>query len=176
MAAKIQLDEAVQILARTPVALEVLLDGLPDRWIHANEGPESWSPFEVVGHLIHAERTDWVPRARLILELGEHQPFEPFDRFAHRREFAGRPLRELLERFAECRQASLATLRAWQLTPADLERRGRHPDFGPVTLGELLATWVVHDLGHLGQIARVMAKAYRSAVGPWEAYLPILHR
>lgn len=176
MAATVRLDDVLQILGRTPSALDGLLRGLSDRWIHADEGAQTWSPFEVVGHLIHAERTDWIPRARVILEQGDRQPFEPFDRFAHLREFAGRPLAELLGRFRECRQGSLATLRGWHLTPQDLERQGRHPELGPVTLGQLLATWVVHDLGHLGQIVRVMAKAYGTSVGPWEAYLPILHR
>jgi DinB family protein len=166
---------AVAVLERTPSVLRQQLAGLPDLWVHGREAESSWSPFEVVGHLINGERTDWIPRARLILERGEAATFEPFDRFAHLAEFPGRPLEELLGLFATLRRQNLDTLAGWKLGEGELDRRGRHPDFGPVTLRELLATWVVHDLGHLAQISRVMAKQYAGLVGPWEAYLPVLH-
>jgi len=170
------LDEAVTILARTPATVAALLRDLPIGWTTCDEGPETFSPYGVVGHLIHGERTDWIPRARLILERGETTAFEPYDRFAQYRESEGKTLGELLETFAMLRGQNLETLRSFRLTAADLDRRGRHPDFGPVTLRQLLATWVVHDLGHIGQIARVMAKCYRADVGPWAAYLPVLTR
>ena len=169
------LDDALPVLTRTPAVLDAWLRDLPGVWTEADEGPGTWSAFDVVGHLIHGERTDWLPRARILLEHGEARPFEPFDRFAQERESAGKTLPELLETFAALRAANLDALRALDLTAADLERRGAHPALGPVTLGELLATWVAHDLGHLAQIARVMAKRYRDGVGPWAAYLPVLH-
>ena len=164
------------LLARTPVVLRAWLGGLGEAWLHGNEGPETFSPHEVLGHLIHGEQTDWIPRARLILEHGLARPFEPFDRFAHRQRFAGRPTAELLDLFATLRTDNLEVLRAWNLTETRLAQRGRHPELGEVTLRQLLATWVAHDLGHLAQIARVMASQYAAAVGPWRAYLPVLHR
>jgi len=170
------LDEAIAVLARTPGTVAALLRDLPTGWTTCDEGPETFSPYVVVGHLIHGERTDWIPRARLILERGETVAFEPYDRLAQYRESEGKTLGELLEAFAILRGQNLDTLRSFRLTSADLDRRGRHPDFGPVTLRQLLATWVVHDLGHIGQIARVMAKRYRADVGPWAAYLPVLTR
>ena len=171
------LTEATAILARTPAILDAWLRGLPDAWLDARtEGPETFSPRDVLGHLIGGERTDWIARARMILEQGEHATFTPFDRFAFRRETAGAELPVLLETFASLRRDNLRTLGDWRLTPQDLTRSGRHPDLGPVTLGQLLATWVAHDLGHLGQVARVMAKRYGDAVGPWKAYLPVLSR
>ncbi len=170
-------DEAQAVLARTPAILDDWLRGLPAVWLDARpEGPESFAPRDVLGHLIGGERTDWIPRARMILEQGEAAVFEPFDRFAFRREVAEAPLEGLLDTFARLRRENLAILAGWKLTPESLAKRGRHPDFGPVTLAQLLATWVAHDLGHLGQIARVMAKRYRQEVGPWEQYLPILGR
>lgn len=169
-----ELGACVATLKRTPPALAALLDGLPAAAARANEGPETWSPFDVVGHLVHGERTDWIPRVRRILEHGETLAFEPFDRFAQQREGAERPLGELLATFAHEREASLAALAELHLTRADLERRGKHPVFGVVTLHELLATWVVHDLGHVAQIARVLAKRHTQDVGPWRAYLPVL--
>lgn len=169
-----ELDECVRALARTPSALAALLADLPAPAARANEGPETWSAYDVVGHLIHAERTDWIPRVRRILDHGETLAFEPFDRFAQQRESAERPLRELVATFARERETSLATLAELAVTHADLERRGRHPVFGTVTLRELLATWVVHDLGHVAQIARVLAKRHTADVGPWRAYLPVL--
>ncbi len=172
--ADLELDEALAVLERTPAVLASWLGDLPDTWTAADEGPETWSAFDIVGHLIHGEKTDWIGRARIILEQGEGRAFDPFDRFAQFEDSRGRTLAELLEEFASRRAANLETLRGWDLQAADLERAGRHPELGRVTLGELLATWAAHDLGHIAQIARVMAKRYRTAVGPWAAYLPVL--
>lgn len=169
------LDEGVAVLTRTPAALRSLLDGLPAPWLHADEGPDTFSAFENVGHLLQGERADWIPRARLILAQ-EGRPFEPFDRFAHRREAEGKSIADLLTAFARLRKENVATLRGWRLTPRELALEGQHPALGRVTLRQLLATWVAHDLGHLAQIARVMAKRYREDVGPWREYLPILDR
>jgi hypothetical protein len=171
-----QLNHAREILKRTPATLNSLLLNLPDEWILSNEGHDSWSPFDVVGHLIHGEETDWIPRARIILEYGEERNFEPFDRFAMFEKSQGKSLAELLERFEDLRRASLKELEEMKLTPELLEKRGRHPELGMVTLGQLLSTWVVHDLSHVGQIVRVMAKQYSDAVGAWQAFLPILSR
>lgn len=168
------LQQTLALLSRTPVMLDALLRDLPEAWTHGKEGEDSWSPFEIVGHLIHAERTDWMPRLRIILQSGETQPFGPFDRLGHVRESQGKSLGELLDEFARARAGSLDDLRALNLRPEDLARRGRHPALGAVTLGELLATWAVHDLTHLHQISRVMAQQYREAVGPWSAYLGVL--
>ena len=162
------------MLERTPAVLRTLLAGLPEPWIVANEGGESWNPFDVVGHLIHGERTDWMPRAELILTRGESVTFPVFDRFAEFEASRGKSLGELLDSFAELRAANLRRLRELAPGPVELARRGRHPDFGPVTLGQHLATWVAHDLSHIGQIVRVMARRYTAAVGPWRAYLPLL--
>jgi DinB family protein len=167
-------EEGVAILARTPAALDALLRGLPEPWIAAHEGGETWSPFDVVGHLIHGERTDWMPRARMILENGETRPFETFDRFAQFKASEGRTLASLLDEFAALRAESLRGLAALGLTEEDMERRGRHPAFGVVTLRQLLATWVAHDLDHVVQIARALARQYADAVGPWSAYLRII--
>lgn len=169
-----QLDEAVSILRATPRALSAWLEDLPEPWITCHEGESTWSPFDVVGHLIHGEETDWIPRARIILEHGEARPFTPFDRFAHIGRSHGRTMGELLATFVRLRTESLATLAAWNLAEADLAKTGRHPEFGPVTLEQLLATWTAHDLSHLAQIARVMCRRYTREVGPWRAYLPIL--
>jgi DinB family protein len=170
------LPQAMAILERTPAVLTAGLDGLGDEWVQAREGPDTFSPFDVVGHLVHGERTDWIPRARLILDRGESVPFEPFDRFAMRRISAGRTIGELLVEFATLRRANLEVLDGWNLVPSDLDRRGRHPELGAVTLRQLLATWVVHDLSHVAQVARVLAKQYTGEVGPWVAYHPILTR
>lgn len=164
------------VLERTPQALRAMLGGLPPTWTGATEGPETWSPYDIVGHLIHGERTDWIMRAQLILTQGPQRRFTPFDRFAQFRESQGKSLDELLDEFARLRAENLGTLAGWRLTGAQLALEGEHPEFGPVTLGQLLATWVAHDLGHLAQIARVMAKQYRDAVGPWRVYLPVLDR
>ena len=168
------LAEAFPVLERTPHVLRALLLGLPDPWIRATEGPSTWSPFDVVGHLIHGERTDWMPRLEIILAEGEGRAFTPFDRFAQFEASRGKTLEQLLDTFAVLRAGNLVRLASLGLTPADLARRGRHPELGPVTLEQHLATWVAHDLSHLGQIARVMGKAYAEAVGPWAVYLPML--
>ena len=173
---RFDLNEALPVLERTPRAIRELLAGLPEVWIRATEGPDTWSPFDVVGHLIHGERTDWMSRAEIILRDGETRPFPPFDRFAQFEASGGKPLAELLDSFAELRAANLARLRALGLGPDDLQRRGRHPEFGPVTLAQHLATWVAHDLSHIGQIVRVMGRSYTTEVGPWRAYLPMLER
>jgi hypothetical protein len=167
---------AIPLLERTPATLRALLDGLPSAWTDATEGPETWSPYDVLGHLIHGERADWVPRARIILAQGANRRFESFDRFAQFRESAGKTLGELLDEFERLRAQSLATLRGWQLTDAQLSLEGEHPTFGAVTLRQLLSTWTVHDVSHLAQIGRVMTKQYRDAVGPWRAFLPIMER
>jgi hypothetical protein len=171
-----QLDHATEILRRTPATLNSLLHQLPSEWALANEGPDSWSPFDVMGHLIHGEETDWIPRARIILEYGESRPFESFDRFAMFEKSRGKSLGELLAMFERLRGESLKELEQMSLTPAMLGKRGRHPELGVVTLSQLLSTWVVHDLGHIGQIVRVMARQYTEAVGAWRAYLPVLSR
>jgi hypothetical protein len=170
------LTASTAVLERTPHILRAMLAGLPPGWTDATEGPESWSPYVIVGHLIHGERTDWIPRARLILLQGPERRFTPYDRLAQFRESRGKPLATLLDEFARLRAENLDTLAGWQLTEAQLALRGEHPDFGPVTLRQLLATWTTHDLGHVAQVARVMAKQYREAVGPWRAYLPIMDR
>ncbi len=170
------LPETLDILERTPAVLSTLLRGTSASWHDLDEGPDTWSAFDVVGHLIHGEETDWVPRSRIILEHGEDRPFEPFDRFAQLNRFAGWSLDRLLDKLAELRQANLDTVRDWGLSDAQLALLGRHPELGPVTLGQLLATWAVHDLNHIAQIARVMAKRYTQEVGVWRAYLSILNR
>jgi hypothetical protein len=168
--------EAVAVLERTPASLKSLLFGLPDSWLTADEGPETFSPRDVVGHLIHGEETDWIPRLRIILEHGESVPFTPFDRFGFRTASAGHSTSALLDRFAARRRDNLRALVAMPLDAAALARTGTHPALGRVTLGQLLAAWVVHDLGHLKQVARTMAGQYREAVGPWREYLTILDR
>ncbi|HEV2705821.1 MAG TPA: DinB family protein [Pyrinomonadaceae bacterium] len=171
-----QLEQAREILKRTPATLNSLLGQLPDEWVLSDEGADSWSPFDVLGHLIHGEQTDWIPRAKIILNDGEGRPFEPFDRFAMFEQSKGQSVGELLATFERLRGESLKELEEMNLTPEMLDKRGMHPELGVVTLGQLLATWVVHDLGHVGQIVRVMAKQYDEAVGPWRAYLSILNR
>lgn len=170
------LEHAVAVLERTPAALHALLDDLPAAWTTPNEGPDTWSPFDVLGHLIDGEQTNWLPRARIILSDAADRRFAPFDRTRHLDTNRGHTLAELLARFADLRSVNLRELRGLHLTASQLVRTARHPEFGTVTLAQLLATWVAHDLGHLAQIARVMAKQYKQAVGPWEAYLPVLHR
>lgn len=168
------LPDVIAVLTRTPAILDALLRGLPNALTRGNEGKDTWSAFDIVGHLIYGERTDWVPRARIILQNGEARLFDPFDRFAQFRESEGKTLDELLHDFARLRRKNLAALRALNLRPADFARRGKHPALGVVTLSELLATWAVHDLTHLHQLSRVMAHQYRDAVGPWSAYLGVL--
>jgi hypothetical protein len=171
-----ELTSGIAVLERTPRTMRAMLAGLPPTWTDATEGPETWSPWVIVGHMVHGERTDWIPRAQVILAQGAHRRFAPFDRFAQFRESQGRTLGELLDEFTRLRAGNLDTLAGWRLTDAQLALEGEHPELGPVTLRQLLATWVAHDLGHLAQAARVMAKQYRDAVGPWRAYLPILDR
>jgi hypothetical protein len=168
------MDEAVAILTRTPATVDAMLRGLPDGWTAANEGGDTWSPFDVVGHLIHGERTDWMPRARIILEHGEARAFDTFDRLAQFSASPQRTVPDLLDEFAALRRENLRELARLQLTGADLDRRGRHPQLGVVTLRQLLATWVAHDLDHVVQIARVLARQYSDEVGPWRAYLRII--
>ena len=169
------LQHTIEILDRTPSTLNALLRDLPPIWTMRNEGGKTWNPFDIVGHLIHGELTDWMPRARTILEHGESRAFDPFDRLAQERESKGKPLPELLDEFARLRAQNLNEIRAMNLQSPDFDRRGRHPALGVVTLSQLLATWAVHDLTHLHQLSRVMAYQYRDAVGPWSAYLGVLH-
>ena len=171
-----RLSDAIPVLERTPAVFRALLADLPAEWILANEGPDTFSPFDNVGHLLHGERTDWIPRARIILEQGVNRRFEPYDRFAQVHESQRKTLEQLLDDFARLRAANIATLREWHLDEAQLELVGEHPALGAVTLRHLLATWVAHDLGHIAQTARVMAKRYGTAVGPWRQYLPVLDR
>jgi hypothetical protein len=168
------LPQTIALLTRTPATLNALLRNLPETWTFRNEGENTWSAFDVVGHLIHGERTDWMPRAKMVLQFGETKAFEPFDRLGHVRESRGKSLGQLLDEFARLRSENLDQLRALNLRHEDLARRGRHPALGLVTLSELLATWAVHDLTHLHQISRIMARQYREAVGPWSAYLGVL--
>lgn len=164
------------VLARTPATLRAMLQDLGSEWLDATEGPDTWSPYVIVGHLVHGERADWIPRARIILAQGADPRFAPFDRFAQFEESRGKSLAELLGEFESLRAQNLATMDACVLDDAHLALTGVHPEFGAVTLRQLLATWVVHDLGHIAQVARVMAKQYRVAIGPWRAYLPVVDR
>lgn len=170
------LKKSLDILTRTPFVLETLLEGISEEWIQNNEGEGTWSPFDIVGHLIHGERTDWITRMEIILSDSQNKKFDSFDRFAQFEESKGKNLRQLLDEFKALRKENIAVLRSKNIDKQDLAKRGIHPVFGEVTLEQLLATWSAHDLGHLGQIARVMAKQYTQAVGPWKQYLPILHR
>ena len=169
-----ELQHAIELLSRTPATLNSMLRDIPEGWLVQNEGAETWSPYDIVGHLIHGEETDWIPRARMILQHGETRAFEPFDREAMFETSQGKSIAELLDTFTLRRNESLRELNEMNLTPSLLEKRGKHPELGIVTLQQLLATWVVHDLGHVRQIVRVMSKQYRDAVGPWRAYLSIL--
>jgi hypothetical protein len=169
-----RLEDARLLLAATPGMLDAWLRTLPADFVHANEGGESWNPFAVIGHLIHGERTDWIPRLQRIMQDGESQPFDPFDRFAQFKASEGKTLPELLDEFAAARAGSLAALDRARLTDADLDRRGTHPELGTVTVRQLLATWVAHDLDHVVQIARVLASQYGAEVGPWRAYLRVI--
>jgi hypothetical protein len=170
----LDLPEVTAVLRRTPGTLRALLGDLSDGWLEASEGAGTFTPRDVVGHLIHGEKTDWVPRIRLILESGADRPFEKFDRFAHREAGRGVPTSALLAEFASLRAANVSYLEGLSLGPAQLALPGWHPELGPVTLGQLLATWVVHDLNHIGQVVRVMSSRYAGEVGPWTPYLGIL--
>jgi len=171
---RFELESAIDVLRRTPPTLQVLLDALDEPWARGHEGPDTFSPFDVVGHLIDGEETDWIPRARIILARGADPRFVPYDRFRHRDRNASRSLEALLLQFAELRAANIELLRSWRLGDAELDLPGNHPSLGRVTLRQLLASWVVHDLGHVAQVSRVMAKQYRDEVGPWVQYLPVL--
>jgi len=167
-------DQSIDVLARTPSVMQSLLGSLADSWVRSNEGPDTFSPFDVVGHLIDGEETDWMPRARIILARGDRIRFEPYDRFRHRARNVNRTLQSLLDEFARLRADNLGALRSWRLTAHELDLPGEHPSLGAVTLRQLLAAWVVHDLGHIAQTVRVMAKQYGDEVGPWVPYLPVL--
>lgn len=169
------LQHTVALLTRTPSALNALLRDLPETWTLCNEGGKTWSPFDIVGHLIQGERTDWMVRARIILQDGERRPFDPFDRMAQEQDSEGKSLAELLDEFARLRAENLDALDAMNLQPSDFDRRGHHPALGVVTLSQLLATWAVHDMTHFHQLSRVIAYQYRDVVGPWSAYLGVLH-
>jgi hypothetical protein len=171
---RFDLDNAIDVLRRTPATVNALLDGIDEDLARGNEGPETFSPFDVVGHLIDGEETDWMPRARIILSSEPDKRFTPYDRFRHYKRNAGRSLASLLDELARLRVENLSELRAWNLTESQLDLTGVHPTFGLVTLRQLFAAWVVHDLGHIAQIARVMAKQYRNEVGPWVPFMPVL--
>jgi len=171
-----ELAEGIAVLEKTPATFRALLAGLPESWTTCNEGPDTFSAFDNLGHVIHGERADWMPRARIILAQAEARTFAPYDRFAQVRESAGKTLAQLLDEFAELRAENLVTLRSWNLTDRELALEAQHPALGTVTLRQLLSTWVVHDLGHLAQTSRVMAKRYREEIGPWREYLPIVNR
>lgn len=170
------LDASIPILERTPGLLKLWLRGLDDDWVFNNEGGETWSPYDIVGHLIHGEKTDWMERLRRVLSDSENKTFEPFDRFAQFEDSKGKSLDELLDEFETLRSRNMESLRELNISEEQYNKKGKHPALGEVTLQELLATWVTHDLGHIGQIARVMAKQYKDQVGPWEAYIGILHK
>jgi uncharacterized damage-inducible protein DinB len=171
---KFQIEEAIEILSQTPVVVKSLLENLSDDWIKSESNAESWSAFDIVGHLIHGEETDWIPRAELILAQGENTTFEPFDRFAQFEKSKGKTLNELIENFAASRAKSLRKLREMNLTEEKLQLKGIHPELGEVTIEQLLATWTVHDLGHIKQLVTVLARKYAENVGAWKQYLSIL--
>jgi len=173
---KFDIHDSIEILQRTPTILESYLSGLPDTWLKKNEGENTWSPYDIIGHLIFGEKTDWIPRAKLILSQSENRMFEPFDRFAQLKEDQNKPIAELLGDFKDLRVKNLEELKPLHISAKDLELTGMHPEFGEVTLEQLISTWVVHDLGHIAQISRVMAKQYAGNVGPWNAYLGILKK
>jgi hypothetical protein len=172
---KFDLNRSLELLERTPIILETMLAGLSEEWIHSNEGPDTWSPYDILGHLIHGEKTDWIPRMELILSDNAEKTFEPFDRFAQFKASKGKTLQQLLDEFKKLRKRNIQQLLSKGLTEGDLEQHGLHPVFKQVSLRQLLSTWVVHDLNHIAQIARVMAKQYKTAVGPWKAYLKIVN-
>lgn len=168
------LDQSIPVLERTPSVLSALLYDIPAEWTRVREAPDAWTPRQILAHLIHGERTDWIPRARIIIKQGNYRRFDPFDRFAELE--TERPLRDLLKEFDQLRSGSIATLRGWNLKEKDLDLTGEHPELGTVTMRQLLATWVVHDLSHIAQITRTMTRAYTEAVGPWKAYFRVLQK
>jgi hypothetical protein len=167
-------EEAIQVLEHTPSTLDALLRGLAEKWLSSDEGEATWSPRTVIGHLIYGELTNWIPRARIVLEQGSERTFEPFDELAQFNESHGKTMDQLLDQFAELRSQNIAILKSWKLSDSALDFEATHPELGLVTLRQLLASWVVHDLGHIRQIARTMAKQYRDEIGPWRAYLPVV--
>jgi DinB superfamily len=171
---EVKVNHVINLLHRTPTVLRAMLQELPSEWVTNNEGGQSWSPFDVVGHLIHGERTDWIPRAKIILESGENRTFDHFDRYAQFEENKGKTIDELLDLFEIYRLDSIHSLKIMNLVPEDLKKKGKHPELGRVTLGELLACWVAHDMDHLVQISRTMSKQYRDEVGPWRAFLSVM--
>ena len=172
---KFDLNKSIAVLERTPKVLRELLVGLAVEWTNNNEGGQSWSPYDVMGHLIHGEKTDWMVRTQLILGDGDNKNFEPFDRFAQFENSKGKTIEQLLQEFEELRAHNIKELRSKEISTEDLKKEGIHPEFGPVTLEQLLAAWLVHDMGHIAQISRVMAKQYKGEVGPWPKYLTILN-
>lgn len=171
-----EIDKATQILSRTPQVIEALLKGISDDWLMNNEGENTWSAYEIVGHLIHGEMTDWIPRAKIILSNSPNKTFEPFDRFAQQRQGKARAMTDLLEEFKKLRTKNIKELLSFKIDEKTLKKKGIHPELGEVNLKELLSTWVVHDLGHISQISRVMSKQYKDEVGPWKEYLGILKK
>lgn len=171
---KFTVNQGLEVLQQTPVTLQSMLSHLSDDWVFSNEGGDSWSPFDIVGHLIHGEKTDWMPRLQLILSESDDKTFVAFDRFAQFENSRGKSLAQLLDEFKTLRQHNLDHLIQLDLSESQLNQKGIHPELGPVSASELLACWVTHDLSHLAQISRVMAKQYRTEVGPWTAYIPIL--
>ena len=171
---KFDIDRSLEILERTPAVLQELLQGLSDDWIFSNEGPETFSPFDVLGHLIHGEKTDWAPRIKMILEYGNAKTFVPWDRYAQYEESKGKTLQQLLDEFKRVREENMDWYRSLHLTEADLDKTGIHPKLGEVTLQNLLATWVVHDLTHIAQVTRVMAKQFKEEMGPWPEFFRVL--
>lgn len=172
---KYNLQQALPILERTPAVLDQLLRGLDSSWTQSNEGPQTWSPFDVVGHLIHGEKTDWIPRIQIVLSDGEDKTFTPYNRFAQQETSLGKDMEQLLDEFSAARAQNIQYLRSLHLTLEDFKKQGIHPELGPVTLEELLSSWVVHDLGHIVQVSRVMAKQYKNNCGPWPKYLTVLN-
>ncbi|GAA3600862.1 DinB family protein [Flavivirga amylovorans] len=170
------LEQALEVLERTPDTLNVLLSNLSDEWIYNNEGDNTWSVFDIIGHLIHGEKTDWIIRTHIVLSNSDNKTFESFDRFAQFENSKGKTLQQLLKEFLELRAKNLKALKELQITESQLKMKATHPELGEITLKELLASWVTHDLGHIAQIARVMAKQYKEEVGPWIAYMPILNK
>lgn len=171
---KFELDKSIEILEKTPIILEAYLLGLSEEWVKNNEGGDSWSPYDIVGHLIFGELTDWLVRIKTILNSSENKLFEPFDRFAQLKEDQNTPILELLKKFSQLRSENITELKSLNIRKDDLRLKGIHPEFGQVTLEQLIATWAVHDLGHIAQISRVMAKQYKNEVGPWIDYLGVL--
>ncbi|MEM9648140.1 MAG: DinB family protein [Bacteroidota bacterium] len=168
------LEKSIQILERTPSVLKALFYNLGEDWITVNEGPQTWSAYDILGHLIHGENTDWIPRAKIILGDGPDKTFEPFDRFAQKELSTGKSMEQLLDEFTQLRESSVQTLKSWSLSQEDLPKKGNHPELGAVTLAQLLATWTIHDLAHLNQVSRVMVKHYADSVGPWRQYISLL--